>query len=123
MYHLTCIQSSSVQASHSIVTQQEARKPFKWRRFFIIISLMLICFTFGAMIQSVADTGDANFTQSEQMFDELVYIDVVKGDSLWSIASKHAPQHEDIRKYIYKIKQLNNLNSSALQIGQVLRLP
>jgi len=49
-------------------------------------------------------------------------IDVAPGDSLWSIAREHSDGHS-IRSYIKELKQLNNLSSNQLQIGQLLLLP
>lgn len=45
---------------------------------------------------------------------------VCQGDTLWSIASK---LEGNINENIYNIKQLNNLNTSALHVGQVLIVP
>lgn len=45
------------------------------------------------------------------------------GDSLWSIALDHKPVHMDTREYIEQIKQLNLLETSDIQTGQVLSLP
>lgn len=50
-------------------------------------------------------------------------VTVRAGDSLWSIAKEHAPEHRDIREYIYEMKQLNRLNSSTLHEGMKLLLP
>lgn len=54
------------------------------------------------------------------------YIDV--GDTLWEIANSEKSENEyymnkDVREIIKDIKQLNNLNSSALQVGQELEIP
>ena len=45
----------------------------------------------------------------------LIYT-VVKGDNLWDIANKY-------KTTVSKIKELNNLNSNLLQIGQKLKIP
>ncbi|WP_240419641.1 LysM peptidoglycan-binding domain-containing protein [Paenibacillus periandrae] len=50
-------------------------------------------------------------------------VEIVKGDTLWSIASKHAHKGQDVREYIYNLKKANGLKSSILQEGQTLRLP
>lgn len=44
------------------------------------------------------------------------------GDTLWSIASAHAP-HEDPRGVVDAIQELNGLADASLVPGQVLRLP
>lgn len=50
-------------------------------------------------------------------------VEIVNGDTLWSIASKHADKGQDVREYIYNLKKVNGLKSSILQEGQTLRLP
>ena len=43
------------------------------------------------------------------------------GDTLWSIASKF--NHKNYEKFIYIVKNLNNLEDSTLFVDQVLVLP
>ncbi|SFL84182.1 LysM domain-containing protein [Paenibacillus sp. 1_12] len=50
-------------------------------------------------------------------------VEIVKGDTLWSIATMHVHNGQDVREYIYNLKKLNGLKSSILQEGQRLRLP
>lgn len=45
------------------------------------------------------------------------------GDTLWDIALRHKTQNEDIRKFIYKIKKLNNMQSSSIYEGDLLKIP
>lgn len=49
-------------------------------------------------------------------------ITVVPGDSLWSIASKVAP-NEDPRGVMNEISDLNMLEGSTLQVGDELAIP
>lgn len=48
---------------------------------------------------------------------------VSSGDSLWGIASEYKSESEDIREFIYKIKELNLLETSEVFEGQELRVP
>lgn len=49
---------------------------------------------------------------------------VEHGDTLWSIASKHCSNNQDIRQVIAAIKQENNLHRSVqIYPGQMLRIP
>lgn len=53
-------------------------------------------------------------------------IEVVYGDTLWSIAREEIEKQKlkvDIREYIYEIKKLNNLKTSYLLPGKDLVLP
>lgn len=47
---------------------------------------------------------------------------VQQGDTLWSIARSIAGD-QDVRMVVDAIQELNGLDGSALQPGQVLRLP
>lgn len=48
--------------------------------------------------------------------DNIQLYTVVSGDSLWSIAKKY-------KTSVDKLKQINNLNSNLLSIGQILKIP
>lgn len=50
-------------------------------------------------------------------------VSVAPGDSLWSIASTYADDNTDVREMIYRIKQLNNLSSADLLVGQTISVP
>ena len=47
---------------------------------------------------------------------------VQPGDTLWDIASQHAPRGTDVRAYVDALIELNSLEGS-LQAGARLRLP
>lgn len=48
---------------------------------------------------------------------------VSKGDTLWDIADLYTTSEDDIRYTIYRIKEINNLDTSELQPGDVLVVP
>ncbi|TDF99849.1 LysM peptidoglycan-binding domain-containing protein [Paenibacillus piri] len=50
-------------------------------------------------------------------------VEIVMGDTLWSIAGQHVHKGQDVREYINELKKLNGLKSNILQEGQVLLLP
>lgn len=39
------------------------------------------------------------------------------GDTLWSIAEENANECQDLREYVYQLKQANNIDST-LEVGQ-----
>lgn len=47
---------------------------------------------------------------------------VRRGDTLWDIAAKNAPEAKDIREYIYELKKINGLEGEGIKPGQVLTL-
>ncbi|MEF3352710.1 LysM peptidoglycan-binding domain-containing protein [Paenibacillus sp. GYB006] len=81
-------------------------------RLVIILSVAFLCLT-GFM---TVLTNASNIVS----YQEFV---VSTGDSLWSIALDHKPHHMDTREYVARIKQLNVMETSDIQTGQVLSLP
>lgn len=49
-------------------------------------------------------------------------ITVSAGDTLWSIACEYKKSGQDVRGYIYELRQLNNLNDCTIYPGQVLKI-
>lgn len=47
---------------------------------------------------------------------------VSAGDTLWSIACEYKKSGQDVREYIYELRQLNNLNDCVIYPGQVLKI-
>ncbi|GEM_PF-1691985 len=54
---------------------------------------------------------------------EAEYIIAAYGDTIWSIARRFKPVNDDLRQYVYRIQQLNELTHGELQVGQVIRIP
>lgn len=52
-----------------------------------------------------------------------VKVIVDSGDTLWEICAPYAPENMDIRDFIEKVKYLNDLKSSNLEIGTELLIP
>lgn len=52
------------------------------------------------------------------------YLKIKDGDTLWAIAEENYDCHEkDIRKYIYEIRQANNMETAELNIKDYIKLP
>lgn len=49
-------------------------------------------------------------------------ITVSAGDTLWGIACEYKKSGQDVREYIYELRQLNNLNDCVIYPGQVLKI-
>jgi LysM repeat protein len=98
-------------------------------RIIIIGALLLIAITCGALIHAFASTHEQITVGSSNLLalnvDELetLKVDVVQGDTLWSIANEHAPANVSVSSYIHKIKKLNGIKNSTIQEGQMLLLP
>lgn len=82
------------------------------KRFYTVMMLLMISiFTsvFASNVQGYREPKTSTIT-------------VQSGDSLWSIALKYK-EKGDIRKYIYDIKKLNNLDNSNIYAGQEIIIP
>lgn len=82
------------------------------RKFFSFLFIMLV------IIYSVGCVTSAG----KDIKKEYRTVTVKPGDTLWDIASKYCG-NMDIRKYIYQIKKINNLDDAVIYAGQKLCLP
>jgi LysM repeat protein len=46
---------------------------------------------------------------------------VKKGDNLWVIGAKL--NHQNISKFIFEVKKINNLEESVIYVDQVIKIP
>ncbi|MEX2461344.1 MAG: LysM peptidoglycan-binding domain-containing protein [Paenibacillaceae bacterium] len=98
-------------------------------RFLIIAILLVLAITCGALIHAFASSheqltvGITSVALMETIAHELNAVDVVKGDTLWSIANQYAPSNESISSYVHKIMKLNGLTKPTIQEGHLLMLP
>jgi len=84
-------------------------------RFSIFLAIVvMLCISF---IAALLNSGNAADNVS------WITVDVVKGDTLWSIAKRTLPKGVDIRQYIIEIKEANNMEHSYINEGQRLYIP
>ncbi|MDD2446065.1 MAG: LysM peptidoglycan-binding domain-containing protein [Tissierellia bacterium] len=88
------------------------------RRFFIFITIVLV---FIVMIISLLVT----FPRAHSIMYIPKYKDyyVSYGDNLWDISLEYMPKDYDVRKMVYEIKELNDLETSEIFHGDVLKIP
>lgn len=90
------------------------------KKFIRGISLILSLIVFLILI-----LGNVSLSHGEPQYKDLY---VGSGDTLWSIANNELNintyyHNKDIRAVIKDLKSINNLNSSALYVGQKLIIP
>lgn len=87
-------------------------------RFFLFITILLVIFffIFSILISSLK----AHSMIFQENYEELL---IRSGDTLWDIALKYKPSKYDVRDMVYKIKELNNLNTSYIIPGEILKVP
>ncbi len=82
----------------------------------IVIILAIIFFCSNIIFNSINTVNAGNS-------EEFIIVMVNEGDTLWSIAKKYNFNNEDIRKVIYNIEQVNNIEKSIIYPGQQLKVP
>ena len=75
---------------------------------FVTVSLLLLISIFNLC-----------FARSEVITEDYI---VSSGETLWSIASEHKKLGQDIRKYIYELREINNFNDCMIYPGQVIKI-
>ncbi len=83
------------------------------KRFAVFIAIVIIT-TLAAVISPSV--------YGEKASPGTVLITVKSGDTLWSIAKKYRGSTE-IRKYIYKIKKINNMDDCKIYKGMEIAIP
>lgn len=91
------------------------------RRGRAVLVLLLAGLLLAAISLGQQDTQAAGVV-SEGAREPLPTTTVQRGDSLWSVAQRIAPDN-DPREVIAQIRRLNDLESASLQVGQLLVLP
>ncbi|GAA4829994.1 LysM peptidoglycan-binding domain-containing protein [Garicola koreensis] len=76
----------------------------------------------GLLLASASLFNQAQASTAEQPGVSAVEVAVDPGDTLWSLA-QDAPTDDDVREVMAAITELNNLDSSQLQPGEVLHVP
>ncbi|GAW91476.1 LysM peptidoglycan-binding domain-containing protein [Calderihabitans maritimus] len=95
------------------VCRSNTKKHFQFVAMVLLVTAIFFFLTAQVQRTVAADSGKA-------IFKEVV---VRKGDTLWNVAKRHLQPGEDIRAFIYEIKQINSLETSMVYPGQVLRIP
>lgn len=74
------------------------------------------------LMASAALFNNAQASTAEGPGVEAAQVAVNPGDTLWSLASQ-APSEDDVREVMAQIVEINNLDSSQLEPGEVLYVP
>lgn len=82
----------------------------------VSVSLAILLFTSFLMMGTNASGGDV-------LAEGEVQVTVGSGDTLWSIASRHAESGDDIGFLVYVMKSRNNLENATIKPGQQLIIP
>ena len=101
----------------------------------ILIAMISIAMLSGALLHaSASDNGNGMVSLAsaasidtasvhEASAQAVQLVDVISGDTLWTIAQQHLPEGENVRSYVYKIKKANGLKGSNIRERQQLVMP
>jgi hypothetical protein len=87
-----------------------------WEVVLIVVAVVLIL---AILVVLMCTLGTSTFDREE--WKEIEYC-VCYGDTLWNIGEFCCPNTVDIRDWINEVKALNNMRSSTLKEGQVIRI-
>nr|WP_252187879.1 LysM peptidoglycan-binding domain-containing protein [Anaeromonas frigoriresistens] len=59
----------------------------------------------------------------ENTYEDYYKVFVREGDTIWEIAHDHNPYGEDVRKIVYEIEKMNNLESQYIRPGDIIKVP
>lgn len=82
-------------------------------RFLCILTIMAVGILAFAQLANAGTKGEPNYET----------ISVQKGDTLWSIANRHNESGKEVRKLIAEIKEINEMESSEVYQGDVIKIP
>ncbi len=102
-------------------TTLQRRKRYRFNAMRLVKNLMImgLVIVIIAIFVNLSDTlfSNANKIQRYETYH------VVYGDTLWTIAQSYPEHYDDIRTFIYQIKEANQLDSTEIFPGQRLQIP
>ena len=84
------------------------------RRIGILAMVLLVLLTSPLWARSISQPGKST---------PVARVVVQGGDTLWEIAKQHGPRNEDTRSVIFRMRQLNQLQSAMIRPGDILLVP
>jgi LysM repeat protein len=88
------------------------------KRFFVFITFLFVIFSL--LISLIITLPRVHSSIQEQKFEEY---HVADGDSLWNISLKYLPKDYDVRKMIFEIRELNDMEDSYIYAGETIKIP
>ncbi len=87
-------------------------------RFFLFVTFLFI-------ITVLIITFFTNSIKAHSMIlnEEFKEVQILEGDTLWNLALEHMPSKYDVRDMVYKIKETNNMETSYIYPGDIIKIP
>ena len=85
------------------------------KRFIIIVCVLVSVIISTTILITKRPEG-----KSEEIYNEII---IKYGDTLWDIAVEISDGSIDVRKMVSEIRKINNMETSDLHIGQLVKIP
>lgn len=84
-----------------------------------------ILFLTVSILMAISVTGTIFGANSVESLTKPVYTEIIvqSGDTLWDLAEEFGPDHQDIRKVVHAICQLNDISADSIYPGQAILIP
>lgn len=84
----------------------------------MVLGIITLVILMGVVSFSVI-TGAAEKKDADMNY---FFYTVESDDTIWSIACEHTPENKDVRKTVYEILNLNNIETNELKAGMRLAI-
>jgi cell division protein YceG involved in septum cleavage len=89
-----------------------------------VVFIKILSVLLGILILSILFISLFSLIGSGENSGNFIKHEIESGESLWSIASQYYNKNNvDLRKIIYEIKKINNINSAVISPGRELIIP
>ena len=119
---IVTINDEPVAASKRLIRTQAVLPPFRFTRRGRMMVTGVSALLIGALSVGLATAAQATRAGSASRGRYVAKVEVLPGQSLWSLAQTHDPG-ADTRLAIQEIQQLNSMTGDQLQPGEVLWVP
>lgn len=91
----------------------------------IILTALSVCIFLTCALSYNAFVSNASSDLDDVSYKYFTSIEVVYGDTLWSIAEEYKDEHfyDSTKEYVDEVMNMNNLSSAKITAGQNLIIP
>ena len=88
------------------------------KRFFIFMTfIFIICAVIITLIFNLPNAYSSVYSEKYKEYQ------ILKGDNLWGISLENMPKDYDVRKMVFDIKKLNDMETSYIYEGDTIKIP
>ena len=113
-YILSIVKKHELKGEAKMLFRYRIVKPFRFI-VFVVLSLILL-FSILNLIFGFSSAQSITVETYES-------VTIEQGDTLWEIAGEYMPEDTDIRFFIYRICQINDIKADDLYPGMTIKVP